>query len=186
MNAATLSRHNRIGHTLTSASANDVCRKDRRDGLTVNRRLESPAKKMALVADVFIVAPDVRMSILAVGSPMRPYTLTQTDQNTSRSPLQTGRAIRFPCHAVSREEAMKDRHRDVQAKLDRARAQFFKRDVLARLQARAHVAALRFGCKAAGLAPLRKPSDRRLGRDSKPGHRRTATHHAINHSSNDS
>ena len=74
LNAATLSRHNRIGHTLTSASANDVCRKDRRDGLTVNRRLESPAKKMALVADVFIVAPDVRMSILAVGSPMRPYT----------------------------------------------------------------------------------------------------------------
>lgn len=50
---------------------------------------------MALVAGVFIVAPDVRMSILAMGSPMRPHTLTQTDQNTSKSPLQTGRAIRF-------------------------------------------------------------------------------------------
>ena len=50
---------------------------------------------MALVAGVFIVAPDVRMSILAMGSPMRPYTLTQTDQSFSKSPLQTGRAIRF-------------------------------------------------------------------------------------------
>ena len=79
----------------TSASANDVCRKDRGDGLTVDRRLESPAKKMALVAGVFIVAPNVRMSILAMGSPMRPHTLTQTDQNTSKSTLQTGRAIRF-------------------------------------------------------------------------------------------
>ena len=34
------------------------------------------------------------MSILAVGSPMRPHTLTQTDQNTVKSYLQTGRAIR--------------------------------------------------------------------------------------------
>ena len=50
---------------------------------------------MALVAGVFIVAPDVRMSILAMGSPMRPYTLTQTDQSISKFPLQTGRAIRF-------------------------------------------------------------------------------------------
>lgn len=58
-------------------------------------RLESPAKKMALVAGVFIVAPDVRMSILAVGSPTRPHTLTQTDQNTLKSCLQTGRAIRL-------------------------------------------------------------------------------------------
>ena len=78
-----------------SASANDVCRKDRGDGLTVDRRLESPAKKMALVAGVFIVAPDVRISILAMGSPMRPYTLTQTDQSFSKSYLQAGRAIRF-------------------------------------------------------------------------------------------
>ena len=78
-----------------SASANDVCRKDRGDGLTVDRRLESPAKKMALVAGVFIVAPDVRISILAMGSPMRPYTLTQTDQSFSKSYLQVGRAIRF-------------------------------------------------------------------------------------------
>lgn len=49
---------------------------------------------MALVAGVFIVAPDVRMSILAMGSPMRPHTLTQTDQKTVKSYLQTGRAIR--------------------------------------------------------------------------------------------
>lgn len=55
---------------------------------------------MALVAGVFIVAPDVRMSILAMGSPMRPHTLTQTDQNTSKSPLQTGRAIRFFGYAM--------------------------------------------------------------------------------------
>ena len=34
------------------------------------------------------------MSILAMGSPMRPHTLTQTDQNTVKSYLQTGRAIR--------------------------------------------------------------------------------------------
>ena len=79
----------------TSASVNDVCRKDRKDGLTVDRRLESPAKKMALVAGDFIVALDVRMSILAMGSPMRPYTLTQTDQSFAKSYLQAGRAIRF-------------------------------------------------------------------------------------------
>lgn len=78
-----------------SASANDVCKKDRGDGLTVNRRLESQAKKMAPVAEVFIAAPDVRISILAMGSPMRPYTLTQTDQRLSKSYLQAGRAIRF-------------------------------------------------------------------------------------------
>lgn len=51
----------------TNASANHVCRKDRGDGLTVDRPLESPAKKMALVAGVFIAAPDVRISILAMG-----------------------------------------------------------------------------------------------------------------------
>lgn len=50
---------------------------------------------MALVAGVFIVAPDVRMSILAVSKLTRPHTLTQTDQNTVKSCLQTGRAIRF-------------------------------------------------------------------------------------------
>ncbi len=75
--------------------ANDVCRKDRKDSLTVDRRQESPVKKMTLAADGFILAPDVRMSILAMGSPKRPYTLTQTDQGTSKSHLQTGRAIRF-------------------------------------------------------------------------------------------
>lgn len=50
---------------------------------------------MALGAGLFIAAPNARMSILAVGSPMRPYTLTQTDQINSKSTLQTGRAIRF-------------------------------------------------------------------------------------------
>lgn len=34
------------------------------------------------------------MSILAVGSPMRPQTLTQTDQIIQKSSLQTGQAIR--------------------------------------------------------------------------------------------
>ncbi len=65
--------------------ANEVCRKDREDGLTVERRLESPAKKMAPVAEVFIGALNVRMSILAMSLLMRPYTLTQTDQNTVKS-----------------------------------------------------------------------------------------------------
>ncbi len=52
---------------------------------------------MALAADVFIAAPDARISILATGLLVRPYTLTQTDQITSKSCLQTGRAIRFLC-----------------------------------------------------------------------------------------
>jgi hypothetical protein len=32
----------------------DVCRKDREDGLTVERRLESPIKKMAFTAEPFM------------------------------------------------------------------------------------------------------------------------------------
>src|SRR5690606_19938590 len=40
---------------------------------------------MAPVAEVFIGALNVRMSILAMSLLMRPYTLTQTDQNTARS-----------------------------------------------------------------------------------------------------
>jgi hypothetical protein len=50
------------------AQPNEVCRKDRKDGLTVNRHLENPAQKMAFNADPFIAAPDARMSILAMGS----------------------------------------------------------------------------------------------------------------------
>lgn len=49
------------------ASANDACGKDRKGGLKIDRRLESPANKMALVAEPFIAAPDVRISILAMG-----------------------------------------------------------------------------------------------------------------------
>lgn len=40
---------------------------------------------MALVAEVFIGALNVRMSILAMSWLMRPYTLTQTDQYTVKS-----------------------------------------------------------------------------------------------------
>ena len=65
------------------------------DGLTVDRRLESPAKKMALVAGVFIVAPNARMSILAVSMLTRPYTLTQTDQNISKILLANGAGHTF-------------------------------------------------------------------------------------------
>jgi hypothetical protein len=36
----------------------------------------------------------VGVSILAVGSPTRPYTLAQTNQIIRKSHLQTGRAIR--------------------------------------------------------------------------------------------
>jgi len=80
----------------------------------------------------------------------------------------------------------------VQTNLDQRPAKFFKRDVLARLPhsedvraplldpARAHVTTLRLGSKAAGLAPLRKPADRRRGRHAKPGRCRTATHPVIN------
>ncbi len=50
--------------------------------------------ELALDAVGIFGASDARMSILAVGSPTRPYTLTQTDQNTVLSYLQTGRAIR--------------------------------------------------------------------------------------------
>lgn len=50
--------------------------------------------ELALDAVAIFAAPDARMSILAMGSPMRPYTLAQTDQNTVKSYLQTGRAIR--------------------------------------------------------------------------------------------
>lgn len=50
--------------------------------------------EVALDAVVLFGAPDAQMSILAVGLLMRPYTLTQTDQNTVKFYLQTGRAIR--------------------------------------------------------------------------------------------
>jgi len=58
---------------------------DREDALTVERHLENPAKKMAPVAEVFIGSLSVRMSILAMSLLMRPYTVTQTDQNTVKS-----------------------------------------------------------------------------------------------------
>lgn len=45
---------------------------------------------MALDAEVFIVAPNVRMSILAVSKLTRPYTLTQTAQNTVKSSCNRG------------------------------------------------------------------------------------------------
>jgi hypothetical protein len=70
----------------------------------------SAVKKMALAADGFILAPGVRMSILAMGSPMGPYLLTQTDQGTSKSHLQTGRAIGFeapsPVQVISSGRAL--------------------------------------------------------------------------------
>jgi hypothetical protein len=50
--------------------------------------------ELALDAVAVIGASSARMSILAMGLPMRPHTLTQTDQNTVESHLQTGRAIR--------------------------------------------------------------------------------------------
>ena len=45
---------------------------------------------MALVAEVFIGALNVRMSILAMSLLMRPYTLTQTDQYTVKSSCKRG------------------------------------------------------------------------------------------------
>ena len=65
----------------------------------------------------------------------------------------------FARHAVTNEEAVKPGHRDVQAEFDQRQAQFFKRDVLARLPhgedlrspfldpPRAHVATLRLGAQ---------------------------------------
>jgi|LakMenEpi03Aug12_release.lakeMendotaPanAssembly.Ray.scaffolds.fasta_scaffold250942_4 hypothetical protein len=50
---------------------------------------------MALAADRFIVTPGAQMSIVAVASRTKLYTLTQSDQGTSKSHLQTERAIRF-------------------------------------------------------------------------------------------
>lgn len=79
---------------------------------------------MALVADVFILAPDVRMSILTMGTPMRPYTLTQTDQSSSNFPSQTGRTIRFPRDAVTHEEPMQRANPDRSATLDQPRLDF--------------------------------------------------------------
>lgn len=102
MNAAIRKRHKLDRLRAAAREPNEVCRKDRKDGLRVDRRLESPAQKMALHAGPLIAAPDARMSILAVGMLTRPHTLTQTPQNTVKSYLQTGRAIRFcssPCGA---------------------------------------------------------------------------------------
>ena len=45
---------------------------------------------MVLDTDLIIAAPGVRMSILAMGLPMRPYTLTQTVQNTVKSSCKRG------------------------------------------------------------------------------------------------
>lgn len=54
-----------------------------------------PIGASAIIVDVFIVPPNVRMSALAMSELTRPHALTQFDQNTSRSCLQTERAIRF-------------------------------------------------------------------------------------------
>lgn len=45
---------------------------------------------MVLDTDLIIAAPGVRMSILAMGLPMRPYTLKQTVQNTVKSSCKRG------------------------------------------------------------------------------------------------
>ncbi len=50
---------------------------------------------MALAADVFIAAPDARISILAVSKLTRPYTLTQTDQNNLKILLANGAGHTF-------------------------------------------------------------------------------------------
>jgi len=65
--------------TRTSASANDVSRKHQGMGLTVPSASGEPGQKMALVAKVFIAAPDVRIPNLAIGWPMKPYAVTRTD-----------------------------------------------------------------------------------------------------------
>ena len=74
---------------------------------------------MALVAGVFIVAPDVRMSILAIGSPMRPYTLTQTESEQFKIPLANGAGHTFFARdSVTDEEAMHRADPDWSAPLD--------------------------------------------------------------------
>jgi hypothetical protein len=45
---------------------------------------------MVLDTDLIIAAPGARMSILAMGLTMRPYTLAQTDQNTVKSSCKRG------------------------------------------------------------------------------------------------
>lgn len=65
-------------------------RKDREDGLTVERRLESPVKQWHWVPKCFIGAPNARMSNSAMSMLMRPYTLTQTDQKIAKSSCKRG------------------------------------------------------------------------------------------------
>ena len=95
MTAATRRLCNRIGYIQGTRSQRSL--QDCEDGLTVGRRLESPAKKMAPVAEVFIGALNVRMSILAMSLLMRPYTLTQTDQNTVKSSCDGAGHTFFMC-----------------------------------------------------------------------------------------
>ena len=148
---------------------------------------------MALAAGVFIVTPDERMPILVMGSPMRPHTLTQTDQSNSKSPLQTGRAIRsFARHAPTHEETMRSGDGDDQTDLGQARAQFLKRDVLACLPdgkdvccmlfypARVHIAAMWLRGKVASLASLCLSADRRRCSNAKTSSCSTAAQSIVN------
>jgi hypothetical protein len=90
------------------------------------------------------------------------------------------------------EETMKANPRYRQADLGQRIAKLVQGDVLAGIPngqdilaslfdpARPLVAPLRFGRKAAGVAALPMPPDRRRGSYAKPNRRRTATHARVN------
>jgi hypothetical protein len=64
--------------------------KEQKDGLTVNRRLDSPEITLEHNAGWPVPTPDARMLTLAVSRRTRLDTLTQTDRNIPKSSLQTG------------------------------------------------------------------------------------------------
>jgi hypothetical protein len=90
------------------------------------------------------------------------------------------------------KKAVKAYSRDHQTDTGQRIAKFIQGDVLAGIPdgqnvlaplldpVRPHVTALRPGRKAAGIAPLPMPPDRRRGSDAKPSRRRTATHARVN------
>ena len=147
--------------------------------------------KNVVLDTAFFIRPGARGTHLGQGETLRPDTLMQTSKLFRFYPC--GRGGPYVFCASCRDE---QRSGEAQPPKRAGRAQSTLRAVLqARCPCalshrknlrpplldptRAHVPALGLGSEAAGLAPLRKPADRRRRRYAKPGRSRTATHPVI-------
>ena len=90
---AVLWRRGKLGNWLLGCAACDVCEWNG-DGLTVDRRSDSPSVEMVLGNRVGYRGSERADIHLGHGMTVRPNTLKQTVQG-SKNHLQAGRAIRF-------------------------------------------------------------------------------------------